>query len=72
MRERPLGERMEYRDDLERLLLAGLTEAARRDVETAILRTQREQLYRKQHGEGSGRDRRPGRTSVTRAEDGAS
>jgi hypothetical protein len=71
MRKRPLGERVEYRDDLAKVLLAGLTEAERRDIDVAILRTHREQLYRRQQAERSRRDCHPGRASVIRAEEGA-
>ena len=69
--ERPLGVRVEYRDDLEKVLLAGLTEVERRDIETAILRAHREQLYRRQQADDSRRDCHAGRASVIKAEDGA-
>jgi hypothetical protein len=47
---------VEYRDDLEQVLLDGFSETERHHIESAMVTNQRDQLYRKRHADGSRRN----------------
>lgn len=49
---------VEYRDDIEQVLLDGFSETERQQIESAMLTNQRNQLSRKRHAEGSRRNQK--------------